>query len=678
VSNSPLGHCVHCNFELPKPVEFCPECGQRQVRLARPHPLAKGTSLSDQFLVTETIADDGMSTTHVAEQASLGRRVLLRTLHDGLAVDPAMVKRFLATVRKVGRLHHPATIPVLAAGSSPDGTVWVATEDPGGQTLAERLAAGAPVARGWALAILRQVGELLEQAHDQGIVHGALDPARILIVEMGDNKDVVRVADLGVVSFIEEMARRADVKVKLSTAPAYLAPERIKQPPDTRSDVFALGVLARETLAAGGPVGGAAAAAIEAATAQQPGDRTPSPLKLVEALEGALSASGARAAKPVPAPAPTAPATAPAPAMAAAPAAAAPRYSEPPARAARAARPPDEDDLAMRAARPAPWLWMAGGVAAGAVLAVVITLLAVGSGDKGKDRDDGDARVVALGTSKSDRPGEEGAKGDEGAKGSDDGAKHGDGDKASATDAPGTDAPAAGDTAKADEGKGEPASAGASGAADEGAAKSALPAGPTPDEEKALAALRKAAASGSLAAAEDAAGRIAPASAIHAEADSLLGKAHVRALREAVAGDKTSEARAQLDWLDAHLAADSPLAAEVKKLAAKVETLEAKAVAKAAPASAAAPPPAAAPSGKAARTDKGSAKADHTTAKADKPARTDKPPKTDPTPPAAPAEKPTPAATLTPHEPLAPKGVPKPLPKPAGIPTVKPKPKLGG
>ena len=658
-----LGHCVHCNFELPKPVEFCPECGQRQVRLAKPRVLAAGTSLSESFVIGAESGDDGMSTTHTAEQASLGRKVQLRTLHDGLDADPVVVKRFLAEVRKVGRLHHPATVPVLAAGLAADGTPWVATEDPGERTLAMRLAEKKPIPRAWAMGVLRQVGELLEQAHDEGIVHGALDPSRVHVSERGEH-DVVKVTDLGVVSLIEQMARRADVKVKPATAPEYLAPERGTNAPDARADIFALGVLAKELLAASGPLPAGAEAAIETATQPHPGDRPSSPLKLVEMLEASLSVSPLRPMRAsggaLPAGAEGSSATVRMAAMPAEPPAG--PAAEKPGRAkgeeskpaaapkARPARPLDEDELALRGgARPASWVLLAGGAVVGAIIAAVITALAVGGGsgkDRDRSRDDkrDDKAVAALTAKAADSSPEA--------------------DAPKKDDAPDPAAAKADDTAAA--GTDEPAPSSGTPPASAAAGSAA----PSAEDAKALADLKAAVGSGFLGAAHAAAARIGADSPLRKEADDLLVKARTAALKEAIGAGKTPEAREHLAWLEEHVADGAPAAAEIKKLEAKIEALEEKESKLAA----AAPPPAPAPAPAPAKVDKPAKVA----AKPPKPARVDKPTKVARTDPDPTPDRPATAAALAPRDPLAPKGVPKALPKPAGIPTVKPKPKLGG
>ena len=129
-----------------------------------------------------------------------------------------------------------------------------------GETLAERIAAG-PLPLGEALAIARQIGEALEEAHEKGIVHRDLKPANVKVSSDGK----VKLLDFGLakawaaepasgVSSEEEAAlarRRTDQTTPGAVVGtvSYMAPEQARgRPVDKRADIWAFGVVLFEML----------------------------------------------------------------------------------------------------------------------------------------------------------------------------------------------------------------------------------------------------------------------------------------------------------------------------------------------------------------------------------------------------------------------------------------------
>jgi serine/threonine protein kinase len=105
-----------------------------------------------------------------------------------------------------------------------------------------------------ALAIVPQICDALQFAHDQGIVHRDIKPENILL----DRRGRVKVADFGLARIIEPGSGRADLPVSpnigaaqqhgptgVMGTPAYMAPEQVEHPAevDHRADIYALGVV---------------------------------------------------------------------------------------------------------------------------------------------------------------------------------------------------------------------------------------------------------------------------------------------------------------------------------------------------------------------------------------------------------------------------------------------------
>ena len=148
-------------------------------------------------------------------------------------------ERFAQEARAAGKLTHPGIVTVFDAGEDPEThEPFFVMEYVAGQPLSEEIAAGGgrlPLSK--ALQIACQIADALHYAHSNGVIHGDIKPANILISEDGRAK----IADFGVARLSQSVATHAG---KIFGSPAYMAPEQLSGgEPDARSDLFSLGVM---------------------------------------------------------------------------------------------------------------------------------------------------------------------------------------------------------------------------------------------------------------------------------------------------------------------------------------------------------------------------------------------------------------------------------------------------
>jgi tetratricopeptide (TPR) repeat protein len=193
----------------------------------------------------------GMGVVYQAEQEQPRRVVALKVIRPGLS-SPEILRRFERESQALGRLQHPGIAQIYEAGTGDAGfgpQPYFAMEFIQGQTLREYAEAHHLTTRA-RLELMVKVCGAVHHAHQRGIIHRDLKPGNILIDETGQPK----ILDFGVARMTDSDAqttRQTDLGQLIGTL-AYMSPEQVLADPlelDTRSDVYALGVILYELLA---------------------------------------------------------------------------------------------------------------------------------------------------------------------------------------------------------------------------------------------------------------------------------------------------------------------------------------------------------------------------------------------------------------------------------------------
>ncbi len=202
------------------------------------------------FAIRGIIGEGGMGTVYEAEQDNPKRTVALKVIRPGVA-SAEMLKRFALESQVLGRLQHPGIAQVYQAGTADTdlGQVpYFAMEYVRGVDLRTYIT-GKNVTPRERLNLLAHICDAVHHAHQKGVIHRDLKPGNILVDESGQP----RILDFGVAR-----ATDADLHVTMNTDVGqligtlqYMSPEQVAADPDqldTRSDVYALGVIAYELM----------------------------------------------------------------------------------------------------------------------------------------------------------------------------------------------------------------------------------------------------------------------------------------------------------------------------------------------------------------------------------------------------------------------------------------------
>ncbi|MEZ5293226.1 MAG: tetratricopeptide repeat protein [Vicinamibacterales bacterium] len=200
------------------------------------------------YRLTRALGEGGTGVVYVATREDLGHDVAIKILRDAW-VSERRRGQFLREQRLLAQLNHPAIARILDAGVLAGGTPWFAMELVDGVALDEYCRSRA-VDRARIVRLVREVGAAVQHAHERLIVHRDLKPTNIVVTVDGQPK----LLDFGVARQIEAAASRGVTGGLRMLTPAYASPEELRgETPGVQSDVYSLGVILRELLAAAGP-----------------------------------------------------------------------------------------------------------------------------------------------------------------------------------------------------------------------------------------------------------------------------------------------------------------------------------------------------------------------------------------------------------------------------------------
>jgi serine/threonine protein kinase len=226
-------------------------------RADRPHGFVAGQVIAGRYTLLDVLGEGGMGTVYRADQTEpVKRQVALRLIKVGMD-SRAVLARFDAERQALALMNHPNIARVYDGGTTTAGQPFFVIELVSGVPITEycdrhRLSVRAR------LELFVSVCQAVQHAHQKGIIHRDLKPGNVLVTEV-DGRPTPNVIDFGV-------AKATDVKLTdqsfadsgaIVGTPAYMSPEQAdpsSMDTDTRTDVYALGVILYELLAGSPPI----------------------------------------------------------------------------------------------------------------------------------------------------------------------------------------------------------------------------------------------------------------------------------------------------------------------------------------------------------------------------------------------------------------------------------------
>ncbi|MGD0853906.1 MAG: protein kinase [Acidimicrobiales bacterium] len=204
-----------------------------------PPTYATGHILVNRYQIQQLLGVGDTAEVYLAEDRSLQRSVVVKVLLPRLAGHEDVRRAFRERIIKAATLSHSHLARVFDGGQE-SGSIFMICEYLSGGSLEDVLASGRTLSVDDGARLGRDVGSALAYVHENGMVHGALSPSKLLL----DDEGHVRVSDIALAGIGKEYRERVtldDVR--------FLSPEQaIGDPANPRSDVYALALILYEAV----------------------------------------------------------------------------------------------------------------------------------------------------------------------------------------------------------------------------------------------------------------------------------------------------------------------------------------------------------------------------------------------------------------------------------------------
>jgi eukaryotic-like serine/threonine-protein kinase len=212
------------------------------------------SALGSQYRLESELGRGGMGVVFLATDATLDRRVAIKVVHPELALHEAITRRFLTEARTIARVRHPNIVAIHAAGSA-EGLLYYVMDEVAGESLRQRLTREGRLSPKQTAQIVSDLASALDCAGRAGVVHRDVKPENVLLDQATGR---ALLADFGIARAVaaDSTGSSTGQGVAVGT-PVYMSPEQAAgEEIDTRSDLYALGVVAYEMLAGQPPFQG--------------------------------------------------------------------------------------------------------------------------------------------------------------------------------------------------------------------------------------------------------------------------------------------------------------------------------------------------------------------------------------------------------------------------------------
>lgn len=211
-------------------------------------PLEAGARVQ-HYEVQGLLASGGFGRVYTCFDTRSSDTVAMKVLKARHSKNKSVVARFLSEAKVVFEIQHENIVDVFDMGTLDDGRPYFVMELLDGETLDSYLLRRGQLTADEALEILRPIADALDTVHQQGIIHRDLKPTNVFLQRLEGGGHQPKILDFGVAKLDPSMAMQVTLRGLQLGTPQYMSPEQCRGGEiDSRTDVYAFGILAYELL----------------------------------------------------------------------------------------------------------------------------------------------------------------------------------------------------------------------------------------------------------------------------------------------------------------------------------------------------------------------------------------------------------------------------------------------
>ncbi|MFZ2054809.1 MAG: protein kinase [Candidatus Aminicenantales bacterium] len=245
--------CPKCQTDNPDMQRFCGECGTQLPHSEKPSTgtvtlgvpakkLSLGSIFAGRYQIIEELGKGGMGKLYRALDMKIQEEVALKIIKPEIASDRETIDRFSNELKLARKISHK-NVGRMYELMEDEGGHYITMEYIAGQDLKGLIRQSGRLTVETAIAIAKQIGEGLAEAHRLGVVHRDLKPKNILI----DRDGTAKIMDFGIARSLQ--AKGITVEGMIIGTLGYMSPEQVEgKKIDARSDIFAFGCVLYEML----------------------------------------------------------------------------------------------------------------------------------------------------------------------------------------------------------------------------------------------------------------------------------------------------------------------------------------------------------------------------------------------------------------------------------------------
>lgn len=207
--------------------------------------------LKDRYAVDRELGRGGMSVVYLAyDRMLLNKQVIVKVLRSEQKENEWLRKKLMQEMEALARIDHPGVVGILDHGELPNGSHYLVMQYVEGDTLRGAITDGGMELPRVA-ALVKQIGQALQAAHEKGVWHRDLKPENIMLQKLTGGAEQAKLIDFGIAGIQDSVF--AGSKTNVAGSLSYMAPEQFTGSPSAASDIWAMGVVAHEMLTGSKP-----------------------------------------------------------------------------------------------------------------------------------------------------------------------------------------------------------------------------------------------------------------------------------------------------------------------------------------------------------------------------------------------------------------------------------------